>query len=666
VLSRRLSGPAASAPGWLGRDASAAAAQVGAVAALAENAVGALLTAMRRLGEHADQVHVARLRVAALRREQDDDHGSASARLRLLGEHDLVRTTEMPEAVAVVDEWRASEESRRRRHEAWLEEIADDAAATARVLAECCAVVGGRGAPGDSERVTAYLAVRLPGWGDVELAARGRALAGDLMGRTTVPEVRAVMAEAIPLAHAPAFAAALLTGLGVDGVTALLRNLGENTFGRSSPVARVLAAALGAADPSEGRGEIDAVLTAPYVRPGRDAGLSDVLAAGMAALLVAAVPGTPGGLRLDTVVEWGRQLLRRERALGSFAGAGAVPAAWGATTADPAALVIDILASSGEPTAAATLLSDRGTWDVLMARWWGGAGALGELVALAGAGAGSDGRTAMRAGLEALGAGLDDGGDPDGWTVDRRTAAALSRPMAAGLAAHPTVLADLLEAGAEGRPSRPEADGLRGLGYLTIDRTAAGIVDRALLERTSTQLLAVDPSSRSLPMQAVALPAAYLAVQEYGQRLAHTLLAFERASQAELKQFLWKFSPLHLATYASGPIGLGAGVVEPFIARWLGVDGTWEIGPDHGLTFDSEDAARAALTRALESGPDPSLVAVARGARDAFDRAARALGPLDPPEEPVTHWWDPVLAAAESIALERAAAAGERWRPKSK
>ena len=88
------------------------------------------------------------------------------------------------EVRAIVQEIEAGEASRRRRHTALLEELQDDAAATARVLADSCAVVGGRGRPGDASRVVAYLAAQLPGWGDLELARRGRAPAGRLTGGT--------------------------------------------------------------------------------------------------------------------------------------------------------------------------------------------------------------------------------------------------------------------------------------------------------------------------------------------------------------------------------------------------------------------------------------------------------------------------------------------------
>lgn len=669
VLSRRLGAPAAQAPGWLGADAAAAAAQVGVIAALAQDAVTAVLAGMHRLSAHADRLHEARRQVSALQREQDEDFAAAWSRLALLGDHDLGMTTELPQVVAVVEDLRATEESRRHRHAALLEAVADDAAVTAQVLADCCAVVGGRAAPGDAERVVAHLAARLPGWGDGELAAHGRALARALMTGSVGSGALEVAAErAVVLATAPAFAAALLTELGVEGLEVLLTALGSDSFGGSSAVARVMAAALGGAVPGEGgRGEVDAVLTATYVGPGDQSGPSDVVAAGMAAVLIAAVPGTRGGVRLETVVEWGRQLLRRERSQGVFAGAGAVPHDWDARTLDPAGLAVDILAAGGNSAPAAALLADRGMWEVLLARWWGdGGGALGELVVLAGADAGGHGRAAMRAGLEALGEGLADGGNPQDRTVDRQTAAAVTRPLAAGLALHATVVPELLGAAVEGEPVDRNGDGLRGLGYLTIDRTAAGIVERALHDRTAVQGVLDDTVPASAALPAVVLPSGYLAVQEYGQRLAQTLLAYELQREAAIKALVWKFTPLHLLTYVPGPIGVGAGVVEPFVARLLGTDGSWEIGPDHGLVFDREDAVRAALAHALAGSPDPAIADVAREARTAFDRVTAALGELDAPRAPETHWWDPVIEAAESLGTGRAEAVVEARRLRGK
>jgi len=349
VLSRELAGPAAAAPGWLGDDARAAVTQVGQVAALAGEVLSAVLAAMNRLSAHADRLHEARRQVAALRREQDDDFAAAWTRLSRIDNLRLAVSTQAPEWVGVIENLQAGEDSRVRRHAALLEAVADDAAATARVLEESCAVVGGRGARGDDARAVAYLAARLPSWGDGELAARGRALADALIGTSMRPAERQALSErALPMSSEAAFATALLTELGVEGVAALLGTLSYDDVGPRTALADVLAAALGSAAISgHTQDPVRLVLTGTYVHPGDD-GPSDDIARGMAAVLAAATPGRPGGLRLDTVATWGRQLLRRERAQGVFAGAGAVPTDGAPRTLDPAALVIDVLAAGGD------------------------------------------------------------------------------------------------------------------------------------------------------------------------------------------------------------------------------------------------------------------------------------------------------------------------------
>jgi hypothetical protein len=665
VMSRRLAGPAAAAPGWLGADAAAAAAQVGTVAALAEEVCRAALTAVHRLGDHAERLRDARRQVSVLRREQEDDFGAVWARLDLLGDLDLAMTTDMPEAVAVVEELRGSEDSRRRRHAALLEEIDDDAAATGRVLVDCCGVVGGRAVPGDASRVVTYLAARLPGWGDAELAARGRAFAEEVMGgRWNSRDLEVAARDAVLLARTPAFATALIAGLGVDGVGALLVALGADVHGDSSAVARTLAASLGAATRSSGGHDtVEAVLGATFVRPGFHGESSDTVAAGMATLLLAAVPGTPGGLRTETVVQWARQMLRRERAEGVFAGAGAVPQNWDRRLWDPAALAVDAIVASGDPGHAAGLLADRGTWDDLLARAWGDAeGSLGGLVASAASEPGQAGAGAMRAGLEAWAAGLADGGDPDGWTVHRATAAAVAPSLAAGLAVHRAVVPEILGPGAAGSADAAQTDALRGLARLTVDRAAALVVEQGLCDWAAAERRADGTGLRSAVPPAVALTAAYLAVQEYGQRLDHAHRAYELQEEAETRSFVWKFSPLHLLTFAPGPWGMGAGVVEPFVARLLETDGTWEIGPDLGRALDADDAVRGALAHLPAGSTDHSVVSTARVAREAFDGMTRTLGHLAPPEAPGRHWWDPVLEAAESLAVGRFESAVEARR----
>ena len=72
VLSGDLSGPAASAPGWLGDDAAAAAAQVSTVAGIARECSAAVGAAAHRLRLHHDLLRDVRRQVDALRAEQNN------------------------------------------------------------------------------------------------------------------------------------------------------------------------------------------------------------------------------------------------------------------------------------------------------------------------------------------------------------------------------------------------------------------------------------------------------------------------------------------------------------------------------------------------------------------------------------------------------------------
>lgn len=165
LLRDELSGPAASAPGWLGDDATAATAQLVLVARLARDAAAEVLRVTGRLSAHGELLRETRRAVQGLRVEQDEDHRAAWHRLQGLGDLGTAMQTEVPEAVAIVEDLHASEAARRRRHAVLLEELADDAAATARVLADAGRPIGGTGRPGDEGRVLAHLAAELPGWG---------------------------------------------------------------------------------------------------------------------------------------------------------------------------------------------------------------------------------------------------------------------------------------------------------------------------------------------------------------------------------------------------------------------------------------------------------------------------------------------------------------------
>src|SRR4051812_6973481 len=120
------------------------------------------------------------------------------------------------------------------------------------------------------------------------------------------PEERvAFAAEAAAYARSPAFAGALVRGLGEAGVGQLFVLLGQDPEGPDNPLAALLASALGAAVPGEGEHDgVAAVLSATYVRADDRYGPSDTAAAGMAAVLSAGIRPAGGGPRMATVAEW--------------------------------------------------------------------------------------------------------------------------------------------------------------------------------------------------------------------------------------------------------------------------------------------------------------------------------------------------------------------------
>jgi hypothetical protein len=640
VLSDELSGPAASAPGWLGEDSAAAAAQVVRVAGLARESSAAVLTATGRLSAHGELLRDIRREISALREEQAEDHRTAWIRVHGLDDVVTAMRTDAAEAVAIVEEFEAAEAARRRRHAVLIEELADDAAATARVLADAGRPVGGTGRAGDGGRVLAYLAAELPGWGTPELTARGRALADALINAPATPEERAALAaEAAAYAGNPAFATALIRGLGEDGVGYLLRALGESPDGQRNPMAALLASALGAAVPGDRPHDgVAAVLGATYV-PSDERHGADATAAGMAVVL-AAGRGS-GGLRMATVGEWARQLLVREQVQGRPVGIAATGSGRYGEAGDPAGLAVGILARGGDPEAAAALLGDDRVWEALLLRFWGDGGtALGELVAEAGRNSGPAGDRAVRLGLETIGAGLVEG-DPSDWTVDRDTVAAVAPALGEAVAAHlPVVTGALTSVAAGGGGDRTE-DLLKGLGYLTVDRQAAAAVDAALWGQVSTQTFAPEGTSASNPLPAVAVPSAYLAVQHYGQRLAHALDGFELQEEARNRELFWNWTvglALDLVSCSPvKPLALAAELVNAYGPLLLDMDGTFEQSEDRGMRFDADDAAGNALA-ALPPDLAAQAHAVRAQAEASFRRSAAALGVPVPPESPPKDW----------------------------
>jgi hypothetical protein len=109
VLAGSLTGPAASAPGWLGDDAAAAVEQVGVAAALARQAADTVVAAMHRLSAHAEYLHEARRQVAALEQEQQEDFTATSVRLSQVPDPQLAVMAQASAWVGPLDDLRASE-----------------------------------------------------------------------------------------------------------------------------------------------------------------------------------------------------------------------------------------------------------------------------------------------------------------------------------------------------------------------------------------------------------------------------------------------------------------------------------------------------------------------------------------------------------------------------
>ena len=432
--------------------------------------------------------------------------------------------------------------------------------------------------------------------------------------------------------------------MGADGVETTLFLLGDGGLRPDGPLAVLLASALGAAVRSGSAADpVGDVLDAVYVDPDDPGSESDAIALGMGAVLAVALRGRAGGPPSATVVGWGRQLVAREIAFaGDVTRGRAVDRAHGAQvdgdTADPLAVVVEVLARDDDPSAAAALLGDRAVWQRLLERTWddGGVG-LAELVTRAGAAPGVAGDSAVRAGLAALGSRLEESG-PDGWTVDRGTAAIVSPALAGAVAAHVDVAVDVLWPTAYDGSA---TDGLRGLGYLTAVPAAAATVERALVAWAATQPLTLAAGSPALP--AFAVTGAYVAVEEYGQQISYVRDEYDRQAEAERRARLWNWTVGVVASLPPGPAGRVTDALQGYAAMALHLDGTWAAGVDAHQVRDRADAVALGLDALpLES---VEILACAASAAAGFDGAQAALGVPEAPRSPETHWWQPALDA---------------------
>ncbi len=606
-LGERVTADAGAVPSWTGRDADAATARLLRAGALVREAADGLVRAGARVALHAELLEDARGRLARQRAAQEEDLAAAAARLG--GVVDVSGA----DTIGALEELRVMEAARRRVAAAIRDEVAEDAAATAAVLAGCGAIAVGAGRSGGGAAVLRHLAGVLPGWREVLLAQRGHAFAAALLADDDVAAQERSARELLPDAGDPAVAAAVLIGLGPAGLRDVLRRLGEGSLSSGSALARTVAGVLGAPVPLADAAAVARVRGARLVDPDDHHTLDgDLVALGMGVVLAAGRGNPAAGPPLTTVREWGRQIVARERALGAERIVDHVrPGPAEAPPGDPLEEVLVRLAAAEDPAPAAALLRAVPTWSLLLERTWDdGGAAFAALVERAGS---EPGDVAVRAGLRALAAGLGDDGDPAGWTVDRGTAAGIAPALAAAVVARPDVLTGPLLGDVDG--AGDDRTLLRGLGYLSADPAAGPALDRGVAA-AAVGLRGADRTGTG--DRAVAVIAGYTAVREYGQRLVHALGEFAARERAV---HLQQITELFKAAASSAP-PVRMAIAALAVVRDL--DGTWDEGRDEGRHLPVSEALRA--------------TGGAADATEAYAQVAAAVGTPTAPVSPGTDW----------------------------
>ena len=573
--------PAAVLRGWRGADATVAGAEVTAAREVATTLHGAVTVALARLEAHGEAWLLVERRLAVLRQRQAGQFAAAGHRLAtLLGPlAALTGGPAPPGAGALIAEVVADEATRTAEHRALLADLADDAHQSAALLAEAGSALGGAGLPGDATRVTVRLAAVLPGWGDQVMTGLGRVAADDLTGPGDLAAVTSAAARYAPYADVPAFAAAMAGRLGPGGTSYLLALLGSVAgTGAGDALAALLARACAAATPAAaGRGRPALPAVEELLGPGDSDAGADVVAVGMGAVLAA--PGVGAGL----AASWGRAVLERERAQG----AGAVDRTT-ATLPDPVDAALRVLVRAGDAAAAADLLRSPAAWGAALARDWPDGGA--ALAAVIGLGAGAPGGAgSAQAGLEALGEGLAPGSDTA--AVDVRHLLPAVRDALGGLvAARVDAVAAILVPAAAGADLGVAADaGLRGLGLLLSEPGQDDLVTGALV--AAVREGAVGGAAGASSGEVVG---AYVAVQEYGERVRHALDCSRERADAVDRQLNWTIWVTLPSLAVRGPTRELVGGLEDVAARAFRADGTVVVPRDTGRVRTADDAARLA------------------------------------------------------------------------
>jgi hypothetical protein len=587
VLSANLATPAASAPGWLGADAAAAAEQLTSVAALAQQLCGALNAAEQRLRAHAQVLDDARQRIVALRRAQAEDFAVAWTHVAQ-SDPDLARP--------IVEDLEAAEADRRRAHAAAVADVTDDATATAQVLDGSTTGLGGTGEPGQGAGVLTHLATLLPGWGDGELIAQARADAESVL-RGSPSDAAAWLRSAGPLLDVPAFATAFLQALDRDGTGWVLN--WTATADEGADLAGGLAHLLRAAATSSDAGRrvvslvVDFALDGPNSDPTATVALGRLAAAG--AFAPAVLRSLAGRL---AEAEAASLYLRRDQL--------AV-----APGEDPLDSVLEALAAAGDADEAALLVADAQLWPAFLGReWTEGVDGLTAVVRLA---AGGD--SAGAATLVVLGAiartrhvllTSTTTGSPEAFTVG-----AISPAVADLVAARPEALSEAVLAGqgSPGVPSRAldesEQLALIGLGIVGLDPDARPSLLRWLTDATSGAPL----PSPGLPDPAAYVEGGIFAALASGEAFDIRHQLYSATARQEADERTWNLLLVPLSFLPLRGVAGFALDVATSAAGFMGPDGVpWESFLRQPRTGADQAAYAAVVARAasmVKSGQLP-------------------------------------------------------------
>jgi hypothetical protein len=595
--------PAAVLRGWRSADATVAGAEVTVATEVAAGLHGAVTVALARLQAHGEAWLLVERRLAVLRQRQAEQFAAAGHRLATLAGPLAALTggPAPPGADALVAEVVADEAARAAEHRALLTDLAEDAHRSAAVLAAAAAPLGGAGRPGEAPRVAVRLAAVLPGWGTRAMTGLGLEAAADLTARGDLAAVSAAALRYAPYAGVPAFAEALARGLGREGTTYLLAVLGAGAgTDAGQDLADLLARTL------RGDGPAGALLDAQDPDGG-----ADVVAVGMGVVLAA--PGAGAGL----AASWGRAVLERERAQG----ASAVDRTT-STLPDPVDAALRVLVRAGDAAAAADLLRSPAAWGAALARDWSDGGAALAAVIDLGACAPGGARSA-RAGLEAFGQGLAPGSDTAAIDV-RRLLPAVRDALGGLVAAQADAVAAALVPVAAGAHLDVAADaGLRGLGLLLSEPGPDALVTGALVAALRDGGVRVAAGAGAGEVASGEVAGAYVAVQEYGQRVRHALACARELTDAVDRQLNWTIWVTLPSLAVRGPSGELVAGLEDVAARAFRADGTVVPPRDTGLVRTADDAARLA---------GAVLVGGETAGRAGFRRTTAALGVPEMPD----------------------------------